>query len=433
MKKILLSATLVMACVSASAQKLNFIPWTENGYLTGTTISDNGKFIAGSDRGGQAFIYNTETGKIKYYLSKELESGETVTYNTNSKIWDVNNEGEAVGYVGENAARFSFESGLYDLYKSEDASGAFHFMSSEGNMFGQRWDKSYYRNPFMVDNDGNEKILPLPSPSWFGWEDFQGGSIDGGSADGSVLVGYIKDNFNSNVLTFWIKNYNAGGYSVVPVGKQYYDGSVDLCGDQPFDFMGDNCISSNGKWSAFIYHKKDDNSNGYQVARYNVMTDHVEYISCPLSSGSINYYVTGISDEGTIIGYVQDASNARKGFIVYGDGAEAKLLADVYPDVKEWAELDNTGNNTPCHISSDGRYISGFGYVNYNETTFCYGTYWFDAEGETNSISSVKTSGFGNVEESYSLDGRKVVGNAPNVNQIVINRYDNGEVKKILK
>ena len=432
MKKMLLSAALVAACLSASAQKMNFIPWTENGYLTGTTISDNGKYVAGNDRGGQAFIYNTETGELKYYKSDELENADNLSYSVISDVKYINNDGVGVGSVGEVAAKFNFEKGTYEMYKKDNAFGSFRYMASDGAMFGLRWDKSYYRWPFMMDKSGNEKALPLPSPSWFGWEDFQGGCIQGGNADGSVLVGYIMDNFAVETLAFWIKNFNDDNYSVVPMGKQYYDGSVNLDGDQPFDYMAGNAISSNGKWVALEYHKKDDMANGYMVARYNVITDHMDYITCPLASSGNNYFVSGISDEGTIIGYVEDASFGRKGFIVNGDETEAKLLADAYPEVKEWAELDGTGNDTPCHITPDGRYIAGFGYVNYSETSLCYGTFWFDTEG-TNSISSTKTAAANKVNESYYIDGRKAVRTSPNSSRIIINKYDNGEVKKILK
>ena len=433
MKKTLLSAAFIAICLSASAQKMNFIPWTENGYLTGTTMSDNGKYIAGSDRGGQAFIYNTETGKIQYFKSKELADGGEYPYTIISAVRSVDNNGVGVGYVAEQASKFNFDTGNWEVFKNTDGcAGLFNYISSDNSMAGMRWDKSFYRWPFIIDKDGNEKTLPLPSPSWFGWEEFQGGGVLGGNTDGSVLVGYIMDNFLAETLTFWIKNYNDDNYSVVPMGKQYYDGSFDLDGDQPFDYMGDNDISSNGKWVAITYHKKDDTTGGYKIARYNVITDHMEYIDCPLSSGTVNYSVTGISDEGTIVGYIQDASLARKGIIVKGDESEAKLLADVYPDVKEWKELDDNQANTPCHITPDGRYISGFGYVDLDETNLCYGTYWFDTEGTT-SVNSVKTENSSKIETAYSIDGKKSVRTAPNNNGIVINKYANGEVKKILK
>lgn len=434
MKKMLLSVALVAACASTYAQKLNFIPWTENGYLTGTTISDNGKFLAGSDRGGQAFIYNTETGELKYYKSKELESGETTTYSVNSSVWNVNNDGVGIGYVAEQPAKFSFDTGAWEEFKSKDGhAGAFHYMATDGTMAGIRWDEHFYRWPFLIDKDGNEKTLPLPLPSWFGWSEFQGGSIQGGNADGSVLIGYVMDNYNSETLAFWIKNYNDDGYSVVPVGKQYYDGSTALDGDQPFVYMGDNCISSNGKWAAFKYILKDDYTYKYLIGRYNVTTGNLEYIKCALDESATSYNPTCISDEGTIVGYLEDASNARKGIIVKGDESEAKLLADVYPDVKEWAALDNTGNNTPCSITPDGRYIAGFGYVDYNETTYCYGTYWFDSEGGTNSVKGIDTTKSNEIKESYGIDGRKAMRTVPNSKGIVINKYGNGEVKKILK
>ena len=50
MKKILLSAAFVMAaCCGASAQKLSYVPYTDNALMMGGCISENGRYIGGCD------------------------------------------------------------------------------------------------------------------------------------------------------------------------------------------------------------------------------------------------------------------------------------------------------------------------------------------------------------------------------------------------
>ena len=69
MKKILLSVALLAATCGASAQKLSYIPYEDNALMRGVTISANGRYVAGSDTGGRAFIYDTQAKQIKYFQS----------------------------------------------------------------------------------------------------------------------------------------------------------------------------------------------------------------------------------------------------------------------------------------------------------------------------------------------------------------------------
>ena len=75
MKKILLSVALLAATFGASAQKLSYIPYEDNALMMGITISANGRYVAGSDTEGRAFIYDTQAKQIKYFQSPNL--GET--------------------------------------------------------------------------------------------------------------------------------------------------------------------------------------------------------------------------------------------------------------------------------------------------------------------------------------------------------------------
>lgn len=118
--------------MSVSAQKFTYVPYADNAYLMGTTMSDNGKYVGGSDKGGQAFIYNTETGELKYYYDKSATGDES--YTTDSDIRDISNDGIGVGYVSEKAAKFDFATGKYEqINLNNDANGLFNYIASDGS------------------------------------------------------------------------------------------------------------------------------------------------------------------------------------------------------------------------------------------------------------------------------------------------------------
>ena len=72
MKKILLSVALLAATCGASAQKLSYIPYEDNALMMGITISANGRYVAGGDTEGRAFIYDTQAKQIS--ISSRLTS-----------------------------------------------------------------------------------------------------------------------------------------------------------------------------------------------------------------------------------------------------------------------------------------------------------------------------------------------------------------------
>lgn len=426
MRKVIFSAALMAAFMSASAQKLNFVPYTDNAYLMGTAMSNNGKYVGGSDRYGNAFIYNTETGELKYYYDESATGDESHT--TDSDIRYISNDGTGVGYVAEKAAKFDFATGKYEqINLSNDANGLFNYIASDGSMSGQSWGRNYYCSPIIV-KDNKEIDLPLPTTEWLGYENM-GACVREGNSDGTILMGYIIDNFASLNLAFWAKNANDDNYSLIPVGKKYFDGSFYLDGPQPYMWFEGTAISSNGKWASIAYKSKDDPDAPTLLARYDVTNDTFEPITYATSTSEM--YATSIADDGTMVGYLDQSG--RKGFIVKGNETEAKLLADIYPEVKEWATLDAEGFNTPCKISPDGRYIQGFGQLENSETAQIYATYWFDTEGTATSIKNATDTESSKVKNSYTIDGRKTSIVSPKANSILINKYENGNVKKILK
>lgn len=179
-------------------------------------------------------------------------------------------------------------------------------------------------------------------------------------------------------------------------------------------------------------HQKSTEDNGLVIARYNVPFETVEYINCPNVSPNTWYYANSISNDGTIVGYIEDQiSYGRKGMICLAGETEAKLLTEVYPDVAELKQLDLNDFHTPCAITPDGRYIEGFGYVDYDETTLCYGTYFLDTQASSSGVERISSADkVAKVVTSFDIDGKnKHFRNSGRV--LRIDKLANGRTRKV--
>ena len=426
MRKALLSAAFIAACFTASAQKLTYIPWTENALMQGTAISDNGKYVGGSDTEGRAFIYNTENGEIKYFVSDNLGSDDSGL--ADADVRSITDDGIGVGYIDEIAAKFDFSTGKYE--KLLDETSIANYITSTGKVFGLTYDNSYAQTPVMIA-DGKKTVLPKSSEAWLGFEN-AGMGIRGGNADGSVLVGYGQDNFSTYPMMIWALNDDNTTYSVIPACKKYLDATMDFSGPQDFDTFEGASISRNGKYVALNIHGKNDYDHGIVIGRYNVETDTYEAITCPEASADVFYYADAVANDGTIIGYAEDQSSyARYAIIVKAGETEAKRMSEVFPTLTDIAQIDPNESNTPSSPTPDGRHIQGFGYVDMDDSNLCWGTYYIDTQatdGVDNAASEAKSS---KVVASYSIDGKK---NRPAAaNRLHINKLANGKAVKVVK
>lgn len=430
MRKILLSAAIVMVGLTASAQKLTYIPWTENGYLQGTVISDNGKYVAGSDRGGQAFIYDAEKGEIKYFASPNIGVDEETS--NRATVYSVTNEGLGVGTLEETATKFDFSTGKYEKLLNEHSIA--RYIATNGYIYGITYTSdAYERTPFQIV-DGKKTDLPMATNEWLGYE-CDGFDIVGGNSDGSVLVGYAHDNYETNPLMIWAKNRDNTTYSLIPASRKYYDSSFELNGHQPYDSFEGVAISSNGKWIAVNLHEKNNEDGGMKIARYHVDSDSLEYISCPEADAENWYYANSISNDGTIVGYIENqVSYGRIGMICKAGETEAKHMADVFSGIKDIATMDSYDLNVPCMITPDGRYIAGFGYVDYSDTSLCYGTYIIDTNNGSTGIESIaQNNDSSKIVASYTTEGKSTRHFSGVNKSIVIDKFADGKVKKSLK
>lgn len=426
MRKALLSAAFIAACISASAQKLTYIPWTDNAFIQGTVISNNGKYVAGSDFMGRGFIYDTENKEMKYFVSPQL-GGEDTESTVDADVRCVTNDGIGVGYLEEVATKFDFATGKYE--KILDEGSIANYITSDGKIFGITYNKAYQQTPIMIV-DGKKTELPQSSEAWLGFEN-DGMGIGGGNADGSVLLGYGQDNYATFPLMIWALNKDNTTYSVIPVCKKYLDASDFLDGPQDFDWFEGAAISSNGKYVAINLHNKNEEQS-MEIARYNVVTDTYENITCPELSADMWYYANAIADDGTIVGYIEDQmSGARYACIVKAGETEAKRMSEVFPTLTDIVKMDGNEFNSPCAITPDGRYIAGFGYVDMDDENLCWGTYYIDTQSSTDGVDNAAADAKASkVVASYGIDGKKT---RPAANRLHINKFANGKAVKVVK
>ena len=439
MKKILLSVALLAATCGASAQKFSYVPYADNALMMGVTISANGRYVAGGDTEGRAFIYDTQDKQIRYFQSPNLGTDEADS-DDEASIRAVTNDGVGYGDIYGKSTKFDFATGSMTalLDESIEDHSLVHYATSDGNVScGVTYDNTTYVQAPYVMVDGVMQSLPQLTDEWAGY-DINGGIAYGGNEDGSVLWGAVCDNYSSYPLMFWVRNRDGKTYSANLLSKRFVDTTMDVTGAQPYDTFTGAAMSANGKWLAVNYHTKmvsrEQVDEGDRVARFDLEADTLELLSCPDASAETCYYATGISNEGTVVGFVEDKSTySRKATMCSAGIKEMKLLADLYPAVTEFATMDEKGLNEVTAVTPDGRYLQGFGYVDLNDEQDCFATWYFDLEKSETAVENVETEEApAKVVASYTVDGKTL--NAKTVRKgIVINKLSNGKARKVVK
>lgn len=439
MRKFLLCAAFVAACGFAKGQSLTFVPYNDNAFLSAVAISDNGRYVGGGT-GEYAFITDMTTLETKYFISEHLLDGDDAdddgeTYD--ATVRSISNDGVGYGYLDSRSTKFDFASGEYTKI-DEDTNSLINYTNADGTFqCGVQYPEGFTTHP-IVYTDGELKNLPEPTESTLGFE-INGINAVSANADGSVIMGEVVDNFATHPLIIWQRNAD-DSYSVVPVCKRFFNPTYESW--QKFDQFNGAAVSQNGKWIALNIHKNqptwNDPDEGQFIARYDVEADTVQYINCPdcAPDAYIYYYANGIANDGTIIGYVE--GDGRRGMICKAGSDTAEYLADVYPSVDALTLMEFNSDCSPCAITSDGRYVAGFGSVDspLNPESDLFTASWvLDLQGEPTSVSSVASEPKpSKVVATYNLEGKKLGRNNPKNSRLVINRLANGKsVKRVVK
>ena len=414
----------------ASAQSINVL---EN--MTGgdgveyqpvvQAISPNHRYVAGpafSMAGGSMglFVYDTETDEYAVAPANDEMYG--------ADIRAVNDEGTCVGYNG-NAVLYSIngEATYYEPEAEGEATQARDASDDLSVVVGCHYSEATYVTTACVWVNGERKDLPVPSDDVFGFET-NGSVAYYTNSDGSVIVGYVVDNYSSNPLVVWRLQEN-GEYECDPVCVDYFSLMGDVEG-HPYVVFSPQGFSRNGRYVSLNLMKGGDTFTEQYMGRYDLETGELEEYRADGNSDiqeGAEMAATGVADDGTILGYALAGSWAmqQRSAVIWSKGEDAKVLANVYPGITEIAEYDMLGFNTAIDFTPDGRYIAGFA----NDAMYNYIGYVID-RGTSAGIDNVTTGSEEAVEVArYALDGTLLSAPAKGVNIV---KMSDGTTKKVV-
>jgi len=314
--------------------------------LMAEAMSANHKYVVGTTPEYVPFVWNVETNTLS-------------SFQVNGGLHGVNNAGVAVGATNEeNSQAIIVKNGeLSYLQAPETAFGSSAWAVSEDGevAVGYYFDANYKTQPCYWDATGNYHNLPVPTENEVGFE-VDGAAARWMSADGSVVLGYLVDNFGTWPLTLWRRQ--GGEYVCDPICKDYFED--DYQKGKPYMVFGSNgnamAISANGKWIAFSVQAEYDPFNWdvepdpAKGARMNLDTKKMELVEDV-------FIMSAISNNGTVLAYDEGTPTDRNGFIWLPGETQAKNLATYYQNVSGMQGLFSC---SPMSIAPDNSAIGGY-------------------------------------------------------------------------
>lgn len=439
------------AATCASAQTLTEIKEAvEVGGVMIQTISNNGKYIGGMTFGQQLYLGDWQNGK-----SVILDSVDDM----GAEIRGVSNSGMGVGYNGP-AVSVDMDGNMTIIEQvTEETSSIGESITNDGkimtgcitNTSMTAMDTWQYKACYW--ENGKRIMLPYPTSEEMTFP-VNGSSAKRISADGSVILGHLVDNMSSFPAVLWKKVGDE--YQLDTICKGMFAPTIyneDL-GDyepreEPYPLFQFAAISANGKYVALNVARNEtftdeDMGQTYtypsetRVAIYNTETKELQEFVVDGSNGieeGTTCMANAISNDGTVIGCTGDGiMSPRNGFIIKAGEKQPKLMAEEFSSIEQFASFDEYGMHTPCAITGDGRYITGFAMVPYTmeiegeEIEFLIGEgYVIDMQGDPTAINSI-TKTEKKATEYFTVDGRKVAAPVKGLNII---KTSNGETKKV--
>ncbi len=425
MKHVLLTAALAAACASVSAQSLHTLPTTVDPTMMALGISANGQYVTGSTLDGYMFVADWKSGKIQFAENYDelgaqgrAVSDEGVAYGFNINAFSLSIEGDTATFWKEN----SMADGV-----TRDGEVVVGNVDEDGD---------YYTNACYW-KDGQRYRLPEPTESWVGFPT-GGTAAKYVSDDASTIVGYYIDDFATYPAVAWHRNAGDSTYSVVPFCKRWFDGSMELNAGRPYQVFTPSGVSSDGKWVAMTVQTIDSWTS--VMARYNLDSDSLEVIAAPSDDyEGLMIYATGIANDGTLIGFVENDNNDRVALYCKAGETTFQKLSDVFPTVEKLQTYDTNGWCLPTGITPNGKYITGYSSVLLDDSTdedagYGYETFVLDTDSDNglDGINGVNgDEAKAKTVATYSTDGRRV--NANQYRGLVITKTANGKATKSVK
>lgn len=428
MKKTFILLCMAASCAVVNAQKVTVLPNdVVNGYVyIGSALSNNGKYIAGSDMSGGIFVADIQPGEVKWKAGEDKLGAE---------LRGVTNDGLGCGYDGP-ALVFDFKTGI-STFIDENESIAESITPDGKFIVGSAdWEQGFITHPrlWRRGDDGTyvKETLCEPNNSYLGYNSL-GGSARFISADGSMIVGDLCYGILYPAVS-WFLNSDDTSYSVFPISHRFLnltDGD-----SRPYIKFQAAGLSSNGKWIAVELTDKDSKTGTSIFGRYNTETEVLELPEFDPSVTSLTadydegFMAYKIADDGTMV-FVAGSTNGTRIPGIWKAGEKSpRLLSEEYPEATEIAKYDENLYNTPVDITPDARYILLVGTVDYSGMPL-YETYLLDTQAEGTGVEEInteKSADLSNVKR-YTIDGRRTSTPVSGVNIVV---GPSGKARKVL-
>lgn len=420
MKKILLTAITLLAVTAMHAQNgLTLLPNPDWDYTWAECLSADGRYVGGTNYNEMnAFVYDTQTNTLKVFDLEDEDFG--------AEVRGISNNGIGAGYDGP-AKTFNIDGTVTSFGTDAFLSG----ITPDGKIVVGSFYNDYDGvSAAYWDASGTRHDLPEPSDLRAGNEIY-GTQANWISADSSIIVGYVQDDFSLWPPMVWRRNRDNQTYSAVVMYKDYFD--WDTSTGKPYSFFQPSGLSENGKWMALTLTTNSETPCG-GFARYNFETESLEVFLCDENSGDFaeftEPYAQSIANDGTLVGFTA-YSEGRQGFIWEGGSKTPELLRTKYATIEEFVDFDNGGFHSPCGISADGRYICGSA-ITYNDNDdFTMTSYVLDRENIATGITTVATSKISAdaAARYFSIDGKRLTGKTRGLN--IVKRADGRTLKVV--
>ncbi|MDE6842556.1 MAG: hypothetical protein K2J24_03440 [Muribaculaceae bacterium] len=388
-----LSAALMVAFSAVAAEDVSVVWAGSEPVFKAAAISPNNKWVCGDH-----VIWNLESGEIASCTSEEV------------RLLSVADNGKAVGYVGDFAIVVDpsgslnfFDDTTFSIYST--ARG----ISADGSIIvGSRFDDAYRQTACYWEN-GTYHELPVPDAPEDIPADVEIYSLAtrGISEDGSVIVGNILTGTSAEAVIMWTRT-DSGEYEFHPLYAGLMEFGWEM--EKPYIQMSAQSISSNGKWISLILQLNDFDDITYYAGRYNVETGEVECAELPddnLAYYTGDYYVTGISDNGTAVGFVEQEEMSmfgRQSFIWTSDSDMLELLSTYCDGNTEISALENNDALVYTAINGNSDIITGFTVIDGVSNSFV-----INLDSSHSAVSTIET-GKEDIKSMYDLQGRPVNG-----------------------
>ena len=389
------------------------LPDEDANYLMGLDISSNGRYVCGATGTGGMFIADLTTGTTQVVAGESIEAR------------GVSDDGVAVGF-NPNAVTFDISGTQTEIEPGTTGSMAEDITPDGSLIVGYSDFDGVYPHACVYKN-GVKTMLPEPTDKWLGFVD-NGTQAKYVSDDGSVIVGWLYDDYSTMPAIAWRQNKD-GSYSADPIMRGLFEAGD---GDNPYRIFEATGLSGNGRYVALVLLLPYEWE--YTIGRYDLDTDELEVYG---KDGDItgDLCACGIADDGTMVGYVNgmDGMYGRVGFIWKGGEAAPQYLSTLYPKAGfAGFESGAASSNSPIKITADGRYIVGFGIGGSGIQTYVFDTqsYSDDYVPPTGISNTVAGNGDSNeITDVFSINGVKL--HTPMTGVNIVRRGD-GTTKKII-